>query len=784
MIECAHCGTPCEETHTVVDGKDFCCDGCSFVYGLLNKSNLDQYYAIEKSPGIRVTDPKTSQFEFLDNPALAERYLLFQEHQSAKVELYLPAIHCSSCIWLLENLYKLHKGVMRSDVHFANKTATISFNPQEISLRQLAELLFSIGYTPEFVEEKKNSKHNRSLIYKLGIAGFCFGNIMLLSFPEYLSGKGISEEFSTFFAYLNLGLGLPVFFYSASDYFKSAWGGLRYGSINIDVPISLGIAAIFLRSAYEIISGTGPGYIDSMTGLVFFLLVGKWYQSKTYSALSFERDYRSYFPIAITQITEKGNAHVPIRELKKGDRILVRSGELIPADAVLDSEQAFIDYSFVSGESNRIAKKRGDKIFAGGRHEGPSIELVITKEVSQSYLTQLWNQSAEASEFKSVRGFIDRVSKVFTIVVLTIAAATFVYWRLTDESVAILAFTSVLIIACPCALALSQPFTMGHAMRYFGRSGFYLKSADVVERLAATDSVVFDKTGTLTLQKNKLAQFFGEPLNETHSSAIYSITGHSTHPLSQAIHSSLEAEESAVESFMETAGKGIEARLNGKYLIGSAKFVGAPVKHNSGEVHVSYNGKYLGHFSVTSKRRRGMVPLIESLRRKFKVSMLSGDTRDVSDRWEDLFDETNAQFEKDPFEKREFIEDRSANGENILMVGDGLNDSGALKAANVGVATADDVFGFTPAADVIMQGDKITLLPSFIQFAKECMQTLKWSLIISLLYNIIGMVFAVSGALSPIVAAILMPISSITVVAFVTVVTNYKARGLRTAPQT
>ena len=269
------------------------------------------------------------------------------------------------------------------------------------------ELLASLGYPPEinlqgFKEEKSKIK-SRSLLIKLGVAGFSFGNIMLMSFPEYFSFQFEDEgNYMRVFSYLNLSLALPVIFYSATDYFVSALKGLRHKIVNIDVPISLGIVVLFLRSAFEIISDTGAGYFDSMTGLVFFLLIGKWFQNKTYDALSFERDYKSYFPLAVTLLEKEKERSVLANQLKKGDEIRLRNAELIPADSILISGKTQVNYSFVTGESKLVEKLKGDFLYAGGRQIGESVRMVVQEKVSQSYLTDLWNQSAFTKDQKVI----------------------------------------------------------------------------------------------------------------------------------------------------------------------------------------------------------------------------------------------------------------------------------------------------------------------------------------------------------------------------------------------
>ncbi|MFY8009099.1 MAG: heavy metal translocating P-type ATPase, partial [Flavobacterium sp.] len=385
--------------------------------------------------------------------------------------LYIPHIHCSSCIWILENLQRLQPGIIASQVNFPNKKVRITYHPEKTNLKEIVELLCAIGYEPyisleNYTEGKKIV--DRTLIYKLGVAFFCFGNIMLLSFPEYFEvGEFWIEQYKGFFRWLIFALSLPAFIYSASGYYVAAWKSMKQGLLNIEIPIALGIVVMFIRSTVDIVFDFGQGFFDSMCGLIFFMLLGKLFQQKTYDFLSFERDYKSYFPIAITKVLPDGSEEaVQVYDIKKGDRLLIRNQELIPVDGILISEKASIDYSFVTGEAVPIEKKSGDKIFAGGKQLGKVIEMEVLFSVSQSYLTQLWSndvfQKRVAQKHKSIT---DKISHYFTPALLLLSVVSFAYWVFIDVSTAFNVFTAILIVACPCALALTAPFTLGNVLR-------------------------------------------------------------------------------------------------------------------------------------------------------------------------------------------------------------------------------------------------------------------------------------------------------------------------------
>lgn len=787
--KCIHCGEDCGKYPIIWEEKPFCCNGCKTVYQLLNENKLYTYYEMENNPGVRLDEPEFgTKFAYLDDEEIKEKLLEFKDGEYSKITFYIPAIHCSSCIWLLEHLNTLNPGITHSIVNFVKKEVSVTFKEELISLRQIVELLASIHYTPmitlENMDKKAGKKEDRQLLFKLGVAGFVFGNIMMLSFPDYLAGEqGVEPALQRFFNFLNLILALPVLLYSARDYLLSAYKNLVHGVINTDLPISIGIVALFSQSAYEILSNTGTGYMDSFSGFVFFLLIGKWYQNKTYQALAFDRDYKSYFPIAITKIVDDKEEITQIKDLEEGDRILVRHHELIPVDATLVKGIANIDYSFVTGESNAVNKLVGEPVYAGGKQMGAAIEMTVNKSVDQSSLTKLWNQ-AEGGIIpkKTLNNMVDRTSKWFTIIVISLAIITMIAWFFIDAPRAISIFTAVLIVACPCALALSIPFTYGNSMRIYGKRGFYIKNSQVIENLSKVDTIVFDKTGTIT-QSNALDIHFSgliEP-NRDQLSFVKSLARQSTHPLSVALYQHLSNLDSHyVQTYKEVAGKGVEGVINQqKIKIGSAIYVGADIKQDEefmSRVYVSIDDNYLGYFSLENKYRDGLVKLIAQLKKKYEVHLISGDNDGERNKLLQWFgDHKLMHFNQKPGDKFEYIKQLQAQGKNVLMIGDGLNDAGALNKSNVGITIADDIYNFSPACDGIMESGKFKSLYRFLRFSKSSIGVVKFSFLISLLYNTIGLGFAVNGLLTPIVAAILMPVSSVTVVFFVTLATNISA---------
>ncbi len=786
---CFHCGLDSTSSKITFDDKPFCCNGCKTVYEIFSTNDLTCYYDLQESPG---TTPKEieGKYNFLENKKIVEQLLEFNDDEIQIINLYIPNVHCSSCIWILENLNKLNASISSSIVNFGKKTVRVTYNTKTFTLKSLVTLLSSIGYEPyisldDYSIGKKQI--DRSLIYKLGVAGFAFGNVMFLSFPEYFQVSGFwIEQYAPVFRWLMFAFSLPVVFYSAQDYFISAYKGLRSKILNIDVPIVLGVLVLFLRSSFEITFNIGTGFFDSLTGLIFFLLLGKFFQQKTYSFLSFERDYKSYFPIGITKINaDKKEESVQVYDIKKGDRLLIRNEELIPVDCILIKGKARIDYSFVTGESKTVSKQSGDKLFAGGKQLNGTIEVDVLKSVEQSYLTQLWsNDVFKTNKELAFTNITNSISKRFTIIILTIAIIATSYWLIYNSSKALNVFTSVLIIACPCAIALSAPFTFGNILRILGKKKFYLKNASVIEQLAKINTIIFDKTGTITANKETSINYEGIKLSLKEESLLKSTLRGSNHPLSRSLYNLLsEHNIVSLDAFEEHLGEGIEAQHKEEHIkVGSASFVGYTndTATLNTTVHVSSNKQYKGKFTFYNAYRKGLSQLFNALKKEYDLVILSGDNSGEKENLTKLLPtKTKLLFNQKPEDKLEYIKYHQSEGAHVLMIGDGLNDAGALAQSNVGIAISENVNVFSPACDAILDASKFNQLFNYIKVSKSAIKIIKWSFVLSFIYNIIGLYFAVTGQLAPVVAAILMPLSSISIVVFTTITTNVLGRNLK-----
>ena len=779
QVICYHCGAPCIINNIYAGEKLFCCEGCKLVYELLADNGLCDYYKLQSHPGLSQIKPlRNNKFTYLDDDATARQLYKFTDGKYVIATFYIPGVHCTSCMWLLEHLHKLHKGITESRLNFTTKEVSIHFLPAEISFRKVVELLATIGYEPyislDDAGKEKAKKVDKSKIYKLGIAGFCFGNIMMMSFPEYLSRNlGMEHQYTQLFRILNLVLSVPVFFFCATEFFVSAWKGLQQKVLNIDAPIVLALAITYSRSIYEILTGAGGGYLDSMSGIVFFMLVGRVVQERAYRSISFNRDYKSYFPIAVNVVTDRGVETRGLDMLKEKDIVQLHNDEIIPADSLVVKGNARIDYSFVTGESEPLTIKPGETVYAGGRQVGEELIIQIIKPVAGSYLTSLWNHyafSRNKVKENQNNSSVHVLSKYFTYVLFTLAAATAIYWSLHDSSKILPSVSAMLIVACPCALLLAATYTNGNLLRILSANGLFLRDATVIEQLGNIDHIVFDKTGTLTQGSNHFSTT-GHQLSEEEKSWLSAVVRSSKHPYSRALVAYLgDRPKVMVSGWKETTGKGLEAYIGcNRIMVGSAAFIGVSASQKErATLFVRINDK-VSSFYFIPEFRESVTKMMPKISMAYALSLLSGDNDKQRDTLQLLFGgKAELNFEQKPIDKLQYIERLQLGGEKVMMVGDGLNDAGALQQSNVGITLADDINNFTPSCDAILDAKKFGRFPALLKLAKSGRLIVMMSFVVSVMYNVIGLGIAMKGLMSPMIAAILMPVSTLSIVLITT----------------
>ena len=814
---CYHCGT---QTRNAVhwDQKEFCCDGCKSVYQLLSQNELCEYYELNNSPaanqalGLASLQQKSShKFAFLDNKEIAEKLYVYQSSTAIHIVFYLPQVHCSSCVYLLENLHKLTPGVSLAELNFAQKKLTVCFNPSQTTARKIADFLTAIGYEPYFSlsdlgDQNKHAKNlqgeSKLRLYRLGVAGFCFGNIMLLSFPEYFSwGSADIDGLKPYFLRFNLLLILPVMLFSAREFYDLAWGGLKRKYLTIDLPIVLALIITFTRSLYEVYYHVGPGYFDSLSGIVFFMLLGRYLQNKTYQRIAFDRDYTSYFPLSASVWKTGGMVTVPVSEIQKGDELVIHNQEIIPVDARLAHGEAQIDYSFVTGESKPVVVEVGQWLYAGGKQLSGNIRVIAEKSMAQGYLVSLWNKSNQ-KKIEAQPGleneYVHKASQWFTLVLFLIAFSTAGYWTFVDPSKVWTAFTSVLIVACPCALLLSVTFTHGHLLNLLAKNGMYVRGASALDQWRNISYAVFDKTGTLTLTGQPDIQFEGRSLDSADWDAIGNLASESNHPYARKVGDWLHRPKVNLSGVENVIGNGIEGQCNGvRYRLGHRRFVGLSENVSVGneglvmerdfnenqenvsqwgsEIWCAIDDKIVGRFLLKSAYRKGLSSMFFGFQKSaIQLHVLSGDNPSEKGLLQTIFPpSTQMRFQQSPHQKQSVIEQLKLHGKTVMMVGDGLNDAGALMASDFGIAVTDDMGYFSPGCDAILMGNSLPKLDALWRVVVRGKRVIWWSFFISILYNVVGLSFAVSANLNPMIAAILMPVSSISIVLYTWLATMY-----------
>lgn len=764
-LVCAHCGQPAKSS--IVSGSHFfCCHGCKAVFEMAQD--------LESCP-MPNFDVQQGDLLWLDRGDVLKKFQTYRNGPLVTVSFFIPNMTCASCVAVLEQMYKRAPEITESRVQFIEKTLSVTFVKDRLALSKLVELLHRMGYPPDLNMAqggtRASKKFENLVVLKLAVAGFCAGNIMLLSFPDYIGLQ--DDEFRSFFGWINLFLSLPALFFSGIDYLKAIVKAFRERILDLDVPIGIGLIATFVLSLYEILSQTGAGYFDSLTGLIFFLLIGKWIQSRAFSYLSFERDFTSYFPLSVGKMGQNGEERILSTEVQIGDILKVRHGEIIPCDGTVEEGTGQVDSSFITGESDLLGVRPGQQVLAGGKVVNGTLLIKAQSEMSRSKLISIWNNPIFSKQGRpGIKSFADKVALYFTPSVLILATAVAVFWYVVDPARSLYSFLSVLIVACPCTLALAYPVATGLAMDLWGKRGFFLKNADVIERLSKVKALLFDKTGTLTNHMGVKVTYAGEVLREEEREAVAAVLNHSLHPHSRAVLATLPYKSSIqTEAFTEHTGMGLEAEVAGmRILAGSARWITIPSDITIPEgpvVCLEINGTFKGIFSVQNLPHPFVPTMLKKLAQTFRLWLISGDHGQGQKYWRQLFDRLDGKsfFAQSPTEKLELVKDiQQQNNCQVCMIGDGLNDAGALRQAEVGIAVANHAHQFTPGSDAILLADQLENLPQYLQHSKMVLKVIRLCFFISLVYNVIGLTFAAQGHLEPLVAAILMPASSLTVV--------------------
>ncbi|MEY3386343.1 MAG: Cation-transporting ATPase PacS [Bacteroidota bacterium] len=754
------------------DDHIFCCHGCAGVYELLRSHNACTYYDVEAHPGHRPDADDAPRYDGMD--VVVSAVTSGGSPGRSVLTVHIPDMHCASCVWLLERLTRFDAGIIASRVDLLSRTLTIDFRTGQTSASRIAQLLTSLGYPPvmpSHTEGRQPVRQDRRKLYtQLGIAGFAAGNVMMIGLAKYVAGpSGMAKDVEQTLRLIEIALSVPVLVYCAQPWFRSAWGSLRRGVVNLDVPVAIGVLTLFVRSFIDLSMGRGEGFLDSFTGLVFLLLIGRLFQQRAFEALEFDRSMRSFFPLSATRIRGDQQQDVPIEELAETDVILVRNGEVISADAILLHTSAVVDYAYLNGESEPVECSPGSMLYAGGRIMGRSVRLSVVRPSTGSYMASLWSRQDIHTQRSALSWTSERFGLIFTFAVLAVAVTTALAW-LPDWAMSLTVFSSVLIIACPCALTLAMPITYGTAMTMLAKTGVFLKNVGTITELQKVRHVAFDKTGTLTSPDQ--VEYVGEPLAPWLRTAFASMARHSTHPVSRAIAMQEQAFDAVNVDVEEIPGKGLVCTIADVQLaLGSVALASVPMTDVSVDVNRSgsmaiVDGRAVGRYVMRHRLRSGVEKMIHRLvTRAIDVSVISGDIKASGSVLSKLLDTDRIHLSASPEQKVDHIRQMQLSRGQVMMVGDGLNDIAAMSAANVAVAVSNGSSRIVPACDVMIDSGRVQVIDRILDYARRQKRVVHVAFWFTMAYNLLGITLAASGLLSPVITAIMMPTSSLIVIA-------------------
>jgi len=803
-VVCDHCGLPVPPS-LVREGeeKQFCCGGCRQVYAILHDWGLDGFYRQVEREGAELGPARVSgrRFDDFDAEELVGEQVKETEGGTRRTRLFLEGVHCAACVWLVEELPRALDGVLSVRLNLASAVADVEWDPKEVRLSSIARALDSIGYTPHLRDrvalEDARRHEDRVLLTRIGVAAACAMNIMFIHGALYSGEDGsMDASFVQFFRWLSLGLAVPVVFYSARPFFRAAWAGLRQRVPHMDLPIAVALGGAFLFSAIATITGDGPIYFDSLAGLVALLLGARFVQQRAQrTALERAEGLRS---VAFVEFARRLGANdgegleVPSGVLAVGDRVEVRSGELIPVDGEVVRGRSNVDNAVLTGEPAPVPVAPGDEVFAGATNLGAPL---VVETRARGAGTRVGGLLALVDDALATRAPIvklaDRISRWFVLAVLVLgiaAGATALWWRGGDLRLAMQQVVAMLVVTCPCALGLATPVALTVGLSRAARAGIFIKNPDVVEQLHRVETAFLDKTGTLTVGKPTVERWEGDPRAVE---LAFALEEGSAHPVAQAFRRSSLSPCAAVETVdvKEVPGRGITGRVGGHAVaVGSEAFLrelGVPlpeafarhgralVEAGLSPIHVVVDGELAAVGGVGDALRSDARETVRELvARGVRPRILSGDHPAVvtSIARELGLPEEDALGGMSPEEKRdlvaEAVAERDASGGRgrFLMVGDGVNDAAALALADVGVAVEGGAGASILAADVVLTRPGLRPLFELWRGSRRVLRIIHRNLAFSLLYNLVGATLALVGLVGPLLAALLMPVSSLTVI--------------------
>jgi Cu2+-exporting ATPase len=791
-VFCSHCGLPVPAALVEADGDlQFCCHGCRTVYAVIHEQRLDHYYDLAREgeeAGVPAATTGKSYEEF-DDPAFHELYVRPAGNGLQAVELYLEGVHCAACVWLVEKVPLRVPGVAEARLEMRHSMARIVWDPRAARLSAIARFLDALGYAAHPFRgvrtREMRRREDRSLLIKIAVAGASAANVMMLAGALYGGmWHGMAAEFETLFRWASLVIALPAL-WAASVFLRGAWGSIRARALHMDVPITIGILAGFFWGSRATVSGSGEIYFDSVTALIFLLLVGRFIQQRRQRAAADSAELLYSLAPSSAHLIEQGRTRdVPLEALLPGMHVDVRAGEAIPVDGVVVAGSSNVDASLLTGESRPETVREGSAVNAGTLNLSSRVEVQVLAAGETTRLGRLTRLVEESALRRApVVRLADRISGVFVTVVLALAALTLMVWWRVDSRLALDHTIALLIVTCPCALGLATPLAVSAAIGRAGRAGILIKGGDALERLATAGRVLLDKTGTLTLGRMRLVRWWGD---ESVKPLVAAVESGVSHPVARALADALADTKGprAVDVERSADGAGVRGLVDGRPLtIGSPAFVqkeigvipapaAAAVEEFAGEaltpVLVAVDKCVTAAAGIGDPLREGSRETVDELKRMGRrVGILSGDHPDVVAAVARSLgiDPDDARGGATPEDKLAAVERAAAEG-SIVMVGDGVNDAAALSAATVGVAVHGGAETAMAVADVFLARRGIDSLVPLLEGANRTMVVIRRNLVFSLLYNLVGAILAMTGLIGPLIAAVLMPLSSLTVITY------------------
>ena len=821
---CAHCGLEVP-ARLIREGDEhqFCCSGCRSVYGLLNELGMDSYYQLLESQGAQGRPPTISGRGFEDFDALPfiERHGQDTASGGKRIKIYLEGVHCAACVWLVEELPRVVDGLRSVRLNLATAVAEVEWDPAEVRLSAVARALDQVGYTPhlrgELSLDEVRKHEDRTLLIRIGVASVSAMNIMFIQGALYAGEyQGMATNFVQFFRWITLGLATPVVLYSARPFFVAAWAGLRRRVPHMDLPISIAIIGAFAFSVASTVRGSGDVYFDSLTALVALLLGARYVQQRAQRA-AMERT-ESLRGVAFVEYARRLDddglsVEVPVSALKAGDRVVVRSGELIPADGKVLDGHSSLDKAVLTGEPDPVATAPGDLVYAGATNLGARLVVDVQATGEETRVGALLALVDEAmSQRAPLVQLADRISRYFVVAVLVLAAAAglLAYAQTPGDPGAILQrIIALLVVSCPCALGLATPVALTVSLTRAARAGIFIKNPDVIEQLGKVDTLLLDKTGTLTEGKATVQRWIGD---ESARELAFALEAESAHPVAQAFRRSLAEpvrQARLVSAVTERAGLGISGSVDGQpVVVGNEAMLAAQqitldqafrdharqlIDAGLSPVFIAVDGQTRGVCGIGDRLRDDALQTIASLKaRGVRPCILSGDHPAVVARVaaalqipvEDALGGLSPEDKRDHVQalldgSRRGILPRRSNrlastkrrdaastqgAGKVAMVGDGVNDAAALALADVGVAVQGGAGASIVAADVVLTRPGLAPLLQLFSGSSRVVGVVRRNLLFSLAYNITGASLALFGFVGPLVAALLMPVSSLTVI--------------------